>query len=163
VPALAVAAAFFFLRDQVMPIPACVEPGVLDTVASLISGQLGTAAQVVGARETGMIEQGEARACDCQVLFNGRKRDASYTVRWKNRLTTEYWVEASVLELSVEQQVVEQAVEQYRIAKQRGTPTEICVQAMSVVAAQLQARDSVAYGRWQETKDRDCKAAGVPF
>ena len=63
----------------------------------------------------------------------------------------------------IEQQVAQDMTEQYNIAKRSGDKMQTCVQAGLVAAAYLQAKDESNYNKWQRTKKRDCKAAGVNF
>ena len=63
----------------------------------------------------------------------------------------------------IEQQVAKDMTEQYNIAKRSGDKMQTCVQAGMVAAAYLQAKDESNYNKWQRTKKRDCKAAGVNF
>jgi hypothetical protein len=60
------------------------------------------------------------------------------------------------------QQVASDAVQQYQIAKAGGSKVEICVQAGLVTAAYLQAQDSANYQQWEQIKNADCAAAGLP-
>jgi hypothetical protein len=59
-------------------------------------------------------------------------------------------------------QVARDAVTQYGIAARSGTATDRCVQAMSVTAAYLQAKDESHYKSWKAVERSDCAAAGVP-
>lgn len=58
--------------------------------------------------------------------------------------------------------VVGDAEDQYGIAKRQGDPIAVCVQAMSVAAANLQAKDEAAYRKWKNIEASDCERAGMP-
>jgi hypothetical protein len=62
----------------------------------------------------------------------------------------------------IEDQVATDAVSQYNIAKRQGDPMQVCVQAGTVSAAYLQAKDEANYQTWKRTEAQDCKRAGVP-
>ncbi len=53
-------------------------------------------------------------------------------------------------------QVAKDAVEQYEIASRHGAASDICVHAMMVSAAYLQAKDEPNYARWKQTEKADC-------
>ena len=63
--------------------------------------------------------------------------------------------------ISIEQQVALDMITEYRIVKKSGKPVEVCVAAMSVVAAYLQAKDESKYQEWQSIKNQDCQLAGM--
>jgi hypothetical protein len=63
--------------------------------------------------------------------------------------------------LSAEEIVANNSIKEYQMAKNSGQPIEICVAAMSVVAAFLQAHDEINYKKWQNIKNQDCKSAGI--
>lgn len=54
------------------------------------------------------------------------------------------------------------AVAQYEMVKESGSKMERCVQAQTVAASFLQAKDQENYKKWQEVKKADCKSAGLP-
>lgn len=63
---------------------------------------------------------------------------------------------------SITMQVAKDSEEQYNIAKRQGDKMQICVQAMQVSAAYLQAKDEESYKKWKATEKADCAAAGMP-
>ena len=58
---------------------------------------------------------------------------------------------------SITLQVAKDAETQYIIAKREGDKTQICVQAMGVSAAYLQAKDERNYKKWKQIEKQDCK------
>lgn len=62
----------------------------------------------------------------------------------------------------IQVQVARDMVDQYNIAKNSGTPIDVCVHAGMVSAAFLQAKDDYNYALWKRTEARDCEAAGMP-
>lgn len=62
----------------------------------------------------------------------------------------------------IKAKVVEDAVNQYRIAERQGNKIQICVQAMQVSAAYLQAQNEASYNNWKEIEKMDCVRAGMP-
>lgn len=58
--------------------------------------------------------------------------------------------------------VASDQVTQYGIAKRNGTKADLCVAAMGVTAAFLQAKDEANYATWKKTQHVDCAAAGMP-
>jgi hypothetical protein len=58
--------------------------------------------------------------------------------------------------------VANNEVEKYEITRRNGNPVDICVQAMMVSAAYLQAKDESNYQRWKQTQSADCARAGMP-
>jgi hypothetical protein len=61
----------------------------------------------------------------------------------------------------ISRQVATDAERQYNIAKQHGTDMDKCVQAMSVSAAFLQAKDDISYAKWKRIEKADCQLAGL--
>jgi hypothetical protein len=61
----------------------------------------------------------------------------------------------------VEQKVVDETIQEYRIVKRTGRRNDICMAAMSVSAAYLQAQDDENYRKWKQIEDSDCAAAGM--
>lgn len=51
---------------------------------------------------------------------------------------------------------------QYGIAQRNGSAMDRCVQAGIAAAAQLQAKNEVAYATWKKVEAVDCQEAGVP-
>ena len=62
----------------------------------------------------------------------------------------------------ISRQVASDAERQYEIARNHGNEMDICVQAMSVSAAYLQAKDDTSYARWKRIEKADCERAGLP-
>lgn len=62
----------------------------------------------------------------------------------------------------IEADVAADMVKQYEIAERSGDAMTKCVQAGTVAAAYLQAKNEDAYQTWTKTQKRDCKKAGVP-
>ena len=62
---------------------------------------------------------------------------------------------------SITRKVARDAEEQYGIASRQGDKIQICVQAMSVSAAHLQAKDEPNYIKWKAIEKRDCEEAGM--
>ena len=62
----------------------------------------------------------------------------------------------------IEDKVATDSVSQYEIAARQGDPMQKCVQAGMVAAAFLQAKDEANYGKWKNTQEVDCTAAGLP-
>lgn len=60
------------------------------------------------------------------------------------------------------QKVASDAVQQYRIAERQGDKIQICVQAMQVSAAYLQAQNESSYRNWKDIEKIDCRQAGMP-
>lgn len=48
------------------------------------------------------------------------------------------------------------------MVKDSGSKIDLCVQAMQVSAAYLQAKNSVGYKKWKQIEKNDCKNAGMP-
>ena len=65
------------------------------------------------------------------------------------------------LSMSIAEQVANDSVKEYNMVKTSGQPIELCVAAMSVVAAYLQAKDEPNYKKWQAIKNEDCQRAGI--
>ncbi|MEN9911688.1 MAG: hypothetical protein RI956_132 [Pseudomonadota bacterium] len=63
---------------------------------------------------------------------------------------------------SIKAKVAQDFEEQYNFTKQQGDKMEICVQAMSVSAAYLQAKDEENYKKWKQIEKADCKKSGMP-
>ena len=63
--------------------------------------------------------------------------------------------------ITIEQQVANDSVTEYNMVKRSGQPVEVCVSAMGVVAAYLQAKDEPNYQKWQSIKNQDCQRAGM--
>lgn len=57
--------------------------------------------------------------------------------------------------------VARDEVEKYEIAKRNGSPIDICVQAMMVSAAYLQAKDELNYKLAKQTEKEACARANV--
>lgn len=62
----------------------------------------------------------------------------------------------------VEKAVAADQVKQYDIAKRSGDRMQTCVQAGTVKAAFLQAKDEDNYKKWMAVEKADCAAAGMP-
>ncbi len=62
----------------------------------------------------------------------------------------------------IENKVAADAVTQYNIAKNQGDKTQVCVQAMGVSAAYLQAKDDSNYNKWKDIEKSNCHTAGMP-
>ena len=62
----------------------------------------------------------------------------------------------------IENTVAQEVVTQYNIAKQHGSPIDICLQAGIVSAAFLQAKDEKNYELWKSIETGDCQRAGLP-
>jgi hypothetical protein len=60
-------------------------------------------------------------------------------------------------------QVAQDFVDQYEMAKEHGTPTDMCVRAQLVAEGYLQAENEAKYREWRAVQKADCKAAGVPY
>ncbi len=60
------------------------------------------------------------------------------------------------------QKVADDAVNQYRIAERQGDKIQICVQAMQVSAAYLQAQNESSYQNWKDIEKTVCRQAGMP-
>ena len=58
--------------------------------------------------------------------------------------------------------VITEMIDQYNLVKKDGSKMEICVQAETVQAAYLQAKDEDQYKHWREIASQDCTAAGMP-
>ncbi|WP_295541016.1 hypothetical protein [uncultured Pseudacidovorax sp.] len=58
--------------------------------------------------------------------------------------------------------VVQDSEQQYEIAKRQGDKMAVCVQAMGVAAAHLQAKDEQGYRAWKSREAEDCASAGMP-
>lgn len=63
---------------------------------------------------------------------------------------------------NIYQKVADDAVAQYYIANRQGDKMQICVQAMQVSAAYLQAQDESNYQKWKDIEKIDCTIAGLP-
>jgi hypothetical protein len=61
----------------------------------------------------------------------------------------------------ISRQVADDAERQYNIARNHGNEMDICVQAMSVSAAFLQAKDDASYAKWKRIEKADCGRAGL--
>lgn len=72
------------------------------------------------------------------------------------------WIKATQPTMNqVMAKVATDAIDQYNIAKRGGDAVQTCVQAQSVVAAYLQAKDEADYTTWKATAHDDCKKAGI--
>lgn len=74
----------------------------------------------------------------------------SYTQRYVNKQMED-----------ITKKVANDAVESYEIAKRQGDKIQICVQAMLVSAAYLQAKDESNYGNWKTIERLDCRRSGI--
>lgn len=70
--------------------------------------------------------------------------------------------QANVEMQRISDQVARDAVTQYQMARRSGTAMDVCVQAMSVSAAYLQAKDELHYAAAKKAEMSDCKRAGMP-
>lgn len=62
----------------------------------------------------------------------------------------------------ITRQVALDAERQYNMAKQHANQIDTCVQAMSVSAAYLQAKDEMSYAKWKRIEKSECELAGLP-
>ena len=63
---------------------------------------------------------------------------------------------------NINRRVLLDEIEKYNIAARSGNAMQCCIQAMTVSAAHLQAKDEDGYKNWELRKKADCKKAGLP-
>jgi hypothetical protein len=61
----------------------------------------------------------------------------------------------------IENKVADDAVTKYQMTKRSGSPVDVCLGAMMVTAAYLQAKDEMNYAAWKKVQKADCVAAGM--
>lgn len=122
-----------------------------------------------------VVEQGynkttELRSCQAILVTTAGENSIQYSVKWQDKTKGLIYVAAQLLPTNepvaemddINQKVASDAVRQFEIAKRNGTPTDVCVQAMGVSAAYLQAKDESNYASWKATETQACRAIGMP-
>lgn len=123
-----------------------------------------------------IVEQGynkstELRSCQATLVTTSGEDSVQYSVKWQDKAKGLFYVEAQLRpgnepgarqDADIDRKVTSDAVRQFEIAKRNGNPIDVCVQAMGVSAAYLQANDESNYASWKDVERQACRAAGMP-
>jgi hypothetical protein len=142
----------FFLGGKTLP-------GCDDTETKSLLGKIINdlpAAKAVGAQfvavksvsEHGFNREKELRSCEGTLVTTRGEDSLQYSVKWQDKSRGLFFVEAQILTTgNPAAAVAADAAQQLEIARRNGTPVDVCVQAMSVSAAHLQANDEANYAK----------------
>jgi DNA-directed RNA polymerase subunit N (RpoN/RPB10) len=163
----ALCGAAYVFRNELMPVPACVDPDVLRVAEQLVKERVSASNQrLLDGREQRFDPLTEMRHCSGRTVIGSRSVSVEYFVQWADRLEGTFLVNVTVafdaFEAVAGEKLKADAIDQYNIARRSGSRMDRCVGASNVALWHLQAKDQRGYEQWKRIEKEDCRAAGVP-
>ena len=168
-----IATALYFLHFKETPLPECEQSGTKKLIEKIINDNPAIKARNIKyvslkeISEQGYNKTAELRSCQATLVTTVGEDSIQYSVKWQDKNKKLYFVEMQVLQTSqvddeINQQVADDAVRQFEIARRNGTAMDVCLQAMGVSAAYLQANNEPKYAQWKIIEKQACRSAGMP-